>query len=248
MAELKDGIIVDKTVTEKIFSKNEKGAMDVKKIKGIVIHQTNSQSAESTFNAYTAGRYNTKKKITEYFGAHFLIDRGSGTYRENKKDKPYPGIDGKIYQTAHVNQICNHAGNLKSKLYPTNSHSIGIEIVGRFDETDGYPASSVAQVESAAWLVATLIELLSSIASTDAKDDHLYAHGDISSGKKPSEGVSSLEQIRKQIEKEKAAKEKAAKAEGITVHTSIPFRMPPMAIDNTRVIIRYVPLHLADGE
>lgn len=62
MAELKDGIIIDKAVAEKIFPKNEKGAMDVKEVKGIVIHQTNSQSADSTFNAYTAGRYNPKKK------------------------------------------------------------------------------------------------------------------------------------------------------------------------------------------
>lgn len=177
-----------------------------------------------------------------------MVDRGSGTYLENKKYKPYPGIDGKIYQTAHVNQKCSHAGNLKSKLYPTNSHSIGIEIVGRFDETDGYPTSSVAQVESAAWLVATLIELITSIASTDAKNDNLHAHGNISSGKKLSEGVSSLEQIRKKLEEEKAAKEKAAKAKEITVFTSIPFRIPPMPIDNTRVVIRYVPLHFPDGE
>ena len=58
MAELKDGILKDAAVAQKIFSKIEKGAIDVGKITGIVIHQTNSQSAESTFNAYTAGRKN----------------------------------------------------------------------------------------------------------------------------------------------------------------------------------------------
>lgn len=239
MAELKDGILKDSAVTEKIFPKNEKGVMDLKKVKGIVIHQTNSQTAESTFNAYTAGRKNPKTGALEYYGAHFLIDRGSGTYKENKKDKPYTGIDGKIYQTAHVTQICSHAGHLKNKLYPTNSHSIGIELVARFDETDGYPASSVAQIESATWLVSTLIDLISSIGSSDK----VYAHGDISYGKKESEGVSSLEQIQKEIERKKAEK-----AKEITIHSSIPFRMPPMAIDNTRVVIRYVPLHFSDGE
>lgn len=244
MAEIKDGILSDKAVAQKIFPKNEKGAMDLKKVTGIVIHQTNSQTADSTFNAYTAGRKNPKTGAIEYFGAHFLIDRGSGTYKENKKDKPYTGIDGKIYQTAHLTQKCAHAGNLKSKTYPTNSHSIGIEIVARFDETDGYPASSNAQVESATWLVTTLVELISSIGSTDK----IYAHGDISYGKKESEGVSSLEQIRKEIERRELEKKKAEKAKEITVHSSIPFRMPPMAIDNTRVVIRYLPPKFSDGE
>ena len=245
MAEIKDGLLKDPTVTQKIFSKIEKGVMDLKKIKGIVIHQTNSQTANSTFNAYTDGRKNPKTGVIEYYGAHFLIDRGSGTYRENKKDKPYTGIDGKIYQTARVTRICSHAGRLKDKSYPTNSHSIGIEIVARFDETDGYPTSSVAQVESATWLVTTLIDLISSIGSSDK----IYAHGDISYGKKESEGVSSLEQIKKEIEKKKAEdeKKKAGKAKEITVHSSIPLRMPA-AIDNTRVAIRYLPPHFSDGE
>ena len=246
MAEIKDGLLNDPAVSHKIFSKIEKGAMDLGKVKGIVIHQTDSQTAQSTFNAYTAGRKNPKTGVIEYYGAHFLIDRGSGTYKENKKDKPYTGIDGKIYQTAHVTQICSHAGRLKSKEYPTNSHSIGIEIVARFDETDGYPTSSVAQVESATWLVTTLIDLISSIGSSDK----VYAHGNISYGKKESEGVSSLEQIKKEIEKKKAEdeKKKAEKAKEITIHSSFPFRLPPMAIDNTRVVIRCVPIHFSDNE
>ena len=236
MAELKDGLLNDTAVTQSIISKLEHGAMDLKKITGIVIHQTDSTTAQSTINAWKAGRKNPKTGAIEFYGAHFLIDRGSGTYTENNKEKQYTGIDGKTYQTAHVNQKCFHVAHLKDKNYPTNPHSIGIELVSRFNETDGYPTSSVAQVESATWLVTTLIDLISSIASIDK----VYAHGAISTGKKPSEGVLSLEQIKKEAEKKKAEKAKA-----ITVHSSISFRLPPMAIDNTRVELRMIPIHFS---
>jgi|WetSurMetagenome_2_1015567.scaffolds.fasta_scaffold76647_1 N-acetyl-anhydromuramyl-L-alanine amidase AmpD len=112
-------------------------------IKGIIIHQTNSPTVESTLNSY-----NGEKKL----GAHFLIDK-----------------DGTIYQTASVYKTTNHVGSkLKIRClaehtckpielhklrtmkwpelsrygeidekkkryperYPTNADSIGIELVG----------------------------------------------------------------------------------------------------------------------
>lgn len=110
-------------------------------IKGIIVHQTDSDSADATLNSYLRAGAN---------GAHFLIDR-----------------DGMIYQTASLKKKTWHVGNLKSKClalhtctaaelpelqknaqkptalnriemrksvpdrYPGNNDAIGIEIVGK---------------------------------------------------------------------------------------------------------------------
>lgn len=238
MAELKNGVLVDTAVAQDIISVIERGAMDVKKIQAIVIHQTHGFNAAGAIKGWKEGRViKTKKGTTRiYPGTHFVIDRGSGTVVENGKTYSYTGIDGKITQTARVNQKCSHVMKLKQKLYPTNSNSIGIELVGRWTEEAGYSDSSVAQINSATWLVMTLISLISNIPA-----DGLYAHGVISREKKEDEGLKSLESIKKEIEKRKAEKEKAEKEKQISIHTTVPLRLPPMAIDNTRVRIAYVP-------
>lgn len=233
MAEIKDGLLTDPQVTHNVISAIERGAMDLKKINAIVIHQTHGFTAQSAINAWKEGReIKTKKGTTKFYpGAHFLIDRGSGTFEEGEKESPYKGIDGKIYQTARVTQKCSHVAKLKSKLYPTNSNSIGIELVARFHEKTGYPDSSVAQVASATWLVTTLINLISTI-----KTENLYAHGVVSREKKESEGTLSLEQIKKEIEKKKAEQNKPK----ISIHSTISIPLAPLAIDNTRVHQVYI--------
>lgn len=235
MAELKNGVLDDPKVAQEIISVIERGAMDVKKIQAIVLHQTHGFNAAGAIKGWKEGR-KTKKGTKFYPGTHFVIDRGSGTVVENGKTYSYTGIDGKITQTARVNQKCSHVMKLKSKLYPTNSNSIGIELVGRWTEADGYSDSSVAQIESATWLVTTLISLIGSIETDD-----LYAHGVISREKKEDEGLKSLESIKKEIERRKAEKEKAEKTKQISVHTTVPLRMLPVAIDNTRVHKVYIP-------
>lgn len=52
------------------------------------MHQTGSSNAASSFSSYNNGLN----------GAHFLIDK-----------------DGTIYQTARVNQVCWHVGNVRSR-------------------------------------------------------------------------------------------------------------------------------------
>ena len=111
------------------------------RITGIIVHQTDSDSAEQTLNSYRNANAN---------GAHFLIDR-----------------NGTIYQVASLKRKTWHVGKLRSKClalhscspaelkelndakgrptavnriemrksvplrYPSNEDSIGIEIVGK---------------------------------------------------------------------------------------------------------------------
>ncbi len=114
----------------------ERGRME--KVRGIVVHQTNTASESAVFNSYGSPQAN---------GAHFLIAKG-----------------GTIYQTASLLARTNHVGRLRARCiaeqrcepaeialtsgtrydaihasemgkevptrYPANTDSIGIEIVG----------------------------------------------------------------------------------------------------------------------
>ena len=111
---------------------------EMPKVNGLIIHQTQSPSVNSTLNIYAKDKAN---------GAHFLIDK-----------------DGTIYQTASLKRKTNHVGPLRSRCaqekscspeetklnekhnptkenqreskkpagerFPSNSDSIGIELVG----------------------------------------------------------------------------------------------------------------------
>jgi len=155
------GHVIDSKVTVKIFSHIERGDMLV--VNGIIIHQTNASTAQSTFNSYMNAQAN---------GAHFLIDK-----------------DGKIFQTDSLNKRTNHVGRLKSRCiaeqkckpvnmsykrehatemaktapdrYPSNEDSIGIELVGQsFANPAGgeniYEDVTDDQNNSLKWLVAEL--------------------------------------------------------------------------------------------
>lgn len=147
----------------------ERGAMH--QIRGIIVHQTDSDTASATLNSY---------RNPGAPGAHFLIDR-----------------DGTIYQTASVYQGTWHVGRLKARCvsehrctpvevaalkkfnprgeneremkksvperYPSNQDSIGIEIVGLAlprgdipDDQRTYEAVNDAQNASLKWLVGAL--------------------------------------------------------------------------------------------
>jgi len=151
-ATVVSGKLVASRVKDKTTSKIEKGALN--KVNAIVVHQTGSDSADSSLNSYRAG----------INGAHFLIDK-----------------DGTIFQTARVDQKCWHVGNIKSRCselkvcsaedlkeinsilfkkgesyevrvrnlsqhegkksypdrYPTNDDALGIELVGRSTPSRG---------------------------------------------------------------------------------------------------------------
>ena len=87
MAEIKNGLLIDGKVTQKIISNIERETIDLKNFKSIVVHQTYSPTAESTIQDWAT-------RTTKKFGAHFLIDTGVETVI---KKKSYKGIDGKIY-------------------------------------------------------------------------------------------------------------------------------------------------------
>lgn len=200
MPEIKNGLLIDGRVTQNIIANIERPGLDFNKIRAIIIHQTDSSNASGTMTWWK----------TSPFGAHFIVDRGTGTFSVTKnvgtKKKPvyqytgktasYNGSDGKIYQTAHLNKRCNHAGKLRDIKYPDNYDSIGIEFVAKYDEVKMlYPPPSVGQIQSGAWLVKTLLELITTIPSMEA----VYAHGVIAY-KTPdkTEGGSTLEIIKEE--------------------------------------------------
>ena len=133
---------------ETISPKIERGEMP--EVNGLIVHQTQSPSVNSTLNSYAKDKAN---------GAHFLIDK-----------------DGTIYQTASLNQTTNHVGPLRSRCaqekscspeetklnqkhdpkgeaqrerekqagdrFPSNSDSIGIELVGMSYKAKSYQETS----------------------------------------------------------------------------------------------------------
>lgn len=184
-----NGKLVHSKVTDKVNAKIEKGALAT--VHAIVVHQTGSSTAASSFSSYDNGQN----------GAHFLIDK-----------------DGTIYQTARVDQKCWHVGRIRSRCqemkictadeltavnavlfkkgesyvvrigllhdlesgkvypgrFPINEDSLGIEIVGSFDaKTEAYEAVSKVQNDSLAWLVGAL-----SVKFSLAEGD-VFRHGDI---------------------------------------------------------------------
>ncbi|MEK6352504.1 MAG: peptidoglycan recognition family protein [Burkholderia cenocepacia] len=173
----KQGHVDAERIQVKIFSEIERSPMN--KVNGIVVHQTDSPTAESTFNSY-------RKKGAN--GAHFLIDK-----------------DGTIYQTASLLKRTNHVGKLKSRCiithecpaaelkiasgmehkytklsihehkktwpnrYPSNNDSIGIELVGESHDKDVpgtnrkekvYEDVTEKQNSSLQWLIKELTETL----------------------------------------------------------------------------------------
>ena len=174
----------------------------MKKISSIVLHRTDSSTANGTLNAYDNGKTS---------GAHYLI-----------------GKSGQIYQTARMNKTCWHVGILLSRCkmgktcdpkdlktitaliheeglnfgrrarnlsrhenikkyplrYPSNSDSIGIEVVGKFWTSEkSFDKPTFPQFKSLKWLV----EILAAECSLNIRND-VYAHGAIAR-KQVSEGA-----------------------------------------------------------
>ncbi|WP_454764515.1 peptidoglycan recognition protein family protein [Cupriavidus campinensis] len=187
----KNGRVDAERVKVKIFPNIERGPME--KVNGIVVHQTYSPTAESTFNSYRDKGAN---------GAHFLIDK-----------------DGTIYQTASLLKRTNHVGYLKSRCiathvcsptefrlassirgtkklsdheynktwpqrYPSNKDAIGIELVGmayakdipRKNEKPNlvYEDVTEAQNLSLRWLITELVR------SFKVSTSEIYRHPHVS--------------------------------------------------------------------
>lgn len=166
------GVISNPKILNAISSNIEHAPMPV--VQGIIVHQTNSPTAQSTLNGYSNPKAN---------GAHFLIDK-----------------DGTIYQTASVFRKTYHVGRLRSRClaemscdpaemkiakrwnpagthdrekvknvpnrFPSNDDSIGIEIVGMPYPSKENPEKKVyepvtdEQQQSLKWLVSEIRETL----------------------------------------------------------------------------------------
>lgn len=185
------GYVDAERIIVKIFNKIQRGEMD--QVNGIVVHQTDSPTASSTFNSYQNAGAN---------GAHFLIDR-----------------DGTIYQTASLHRVTWHVGRMQSRCvltkkcqpaelkkmfdlentgrnkevnrlekqknfpdrFPNNTDSIGIEIVGMAKgvymdnnkKVDVYEVVNELQNNSLKWLLYELTDTLKVPMS------EIYRHPDI---------------------------------------------------------------------
>lgn len=82
---------------------------------------------------------------------------------------------GEKYLTRIKNLHNSEKTKSYSDRYPTNSDSIGIEIVGNYDQnTDSYESVNLLQNQSLQWLISKLFEVFS-IAAAD-----FYKHPEIS--------------------------------------------------------------------
>lgn len=215
MSEIKDGLLIDPLITQNIVSNIEFGSFDIKNVQAIVLHQTETESAQKTIEVWQ----------TRPYGTHFLIDRGG--------DETHTGEDGKIYQTAKLTRGTQHVGNVQSRCllaksceipkgaklsleaqaeaikggklrskavnkiefaksypnrFPTSSDSIGIEIVSKFDyQRKTYPAPSQKQIYAVSYL---LEKLLAHLPAVSAAED-IYTHGTIGR-KEASEGAQTV--------------------------------------------------------
>ncbi|WBF47640.1 N-acetylmuramoyl-L-alanine amidase [Serratia rubidaea] len=183
-----DGFVDAERVIIKIFSMIERGVL--RKVNGIIVHQTASATASSTFNSYRNKGAN---------GAHFLIDK-----------------DGKIYQTASLFKVTWHVGLSQSRCFvrkkcrptefqqvaemekswrnyrkisaleqkkffpdrfPNNSDSIGIELVGQAKDSGKgelvFESVNKKQNDSLKWLIRELADTLN-VSMTE-----VYRHPEI---------------------------------------------------------------------
>ena len=206
MARVEDGEVLDKKVELRTYPSIEHE--DIGAVTSIVLHRTDSISADSTLRAYAGGKKS---------GAHFLIDKS-----------------GHIYQTASLRKVCWHVGILLPRCqienncnpkelktitaliheegigfgrraknlsrhenrkkyplrYPANSDSVGIEVVGKFLPSEkSFEKPTLQQYQSVKWLVEV-------IASEYKLDVHTngYAHGAIAR-KQASEGAQLLQYL-----------------------------------------------------
>ncbi|WP_181882450.1 peptidoglycan recognition protein family protein [Helicobacter didelphidarum] len=177
----------------------------------IVLHRTNSPTAKSTLNHWD----------TSLYGAHFLIDKDGTIYQcaslhqwtqhvgdirsrvevektwdTNEKMLIENMWKEKTSYSARKTKVSNYEKKKPyPNRYPISSDSIGIEVVGEYDDnTKRYPNATLKQLGRLEQLVRVLFELYH-INKTD-----LYAHAKIAyKDTNSTEGVSLLEYLRSKL-------------------------------------------------
>ena len=166
----REGHIDAERVKVKIFANIERGKLE--QINGIVVHQTNSPTASATFNSYAHPGAN---------GAHFLIEKDGTIYQTASVYKRTNHV-GKLRSRCLAEHACRPAdlqivkrlANKPAPLhhheqqkpypgrYPSNTDSIGIELVGMSygpeDKEKVYEAVTTEQNASLRWLVKELAD------------------------------------------------------------------------------------------
>lgn len=162
------GEVINTRVTLKLYTQLHRTRMTA--VQGIIVHQTGGSTAQSTFSGY----------VSQTAGAHFLIDK-DGTIYQTASVHYATNHVGKLRARCVAEMTCTPAEvTLYGKAgpttrntaemtkavpdrYPSNSDSLGIELVG---EATGKPGQEVyvtvpaAQNASLAWLVRELAETL----------------------------------------------------------------------------------------
>jgi N-acetyl-anhydromuramyl-L-alanine amidase AmpD len=151
------------------------------------VHQTESPSAEATFNSYRQGND----------GAHFLIEKDGTIYQTARVDRKTWHV-GKLNERCVLELTCKpatwnpHATHLQEmqkswpKRFPSNDDSIGIELVGEIVKaTKVYVVVTEQQNNSLKWLVRELQTTLY-IAATE-----IFRHPTVSQ-KNPTEASTAV--------------------------------------------------------
>lgn len=189
--KIENGKLMAEGVEIKTYSSIEH--QNISQITSLVLHRTDSTTANGTLDAYAKG-----KKA----GAHFLIDKSGNIYQtasmlkacwhvgillprcqieKNCNPKELKTIFALIHEKGigfgqRARNLSRHETNKSYPLrYPSNTDSIGIEVVGKFLPSEkSFEKPTPQQLKSLKWLV----EILAKEYNLDIKSD-VYAHGAI---------------------------------------------------------------------
>jgi N-acetyl-anhydromuramyl-L-alanine amidase AmpD len=193
------GIVRDGRIEVKIYPNLEHGPME--SVSGIILHQTSSDHVIKTMAAYAFRPSGN--------GAHFLINPAGQIFQTARITQIcwHVGRINSYCRTVHkcaptdnealVEIETKYGSNKEERTrlidarekskpaqdrYPTNSDSIGIEMVGA-PKDDVYRNSTAAQDHSSRWLVTALL------ATLKLDRARIFPHGVVGAHKLPSEGV-----------------------------------------------------------
>lgn len=206
MAVIQNGLIVDNNVDIKKYNSIEHGKLT--QVTSIVLHRTAGSSAMSSLNGYAAGQKT---------GAHFLVANDGKIYQtaslevqcwhvgilyarcinENSCDpKELSTITALLHQkgfsfSKRVKNVSRHElGKNYPIRYPSNMDSIGIEVVGRYNQSSKtFERPTNEQFKSLKWLNDILLKEFGLNLNND-----VYAHGVIAR-KKKAEGIQLLQYL-----------------------------------------------------
>ena len=184
----KDGYLTDPAITRNTIAALEKG--ELAQINAVVLHRTEGANAQSALDSFKSGT-----------GTHFLIDKDGTIYQTASLDEKTQHV-GKIKSRCMEDGTCTpeEAKTIKDmgwapgKLheheaakdypdrFPMNKDSVGIEVVGRYNEaTKTWDAPTPEQQAS----IAKLVGVLQTTYGLENND--VYQHDKISY-KTPGEG------------------------------------------------------------